>query len=44
LDPFEEFEEGQLWAALEKAHLKPQVLLMPGHLDYECGEEGSNLR
>lgn len=44
LDPFDEYDDDQLWTALERAHLKNAVTQMNGDLQYEVGEEGSNLR
>lgn len=44
LDPFEEFPKGELWQALEHAHLKTFVNGLDGGLDYQCSEGGENLR
>lgn len=44
IDPFDEYDDDQLWTALERAHLKNAVTQMNGDLQYEVGEEGSNLR
>ncbi|KAK7487177.1 hypothetical protein BaRGS_00021529 [Batillaria attramentaria] len=43
LDPFDEYNDAQLWTALDRAHLRPAVESMPGELYFHCGEEGSNL-
>ncbi|KAK7471486.1 hypothetical protein BaRGS_00035880, partial [Batillaria attramentaria] len=43
LDPFDEYSDDQLWTALERAHLKSAVTQLPGRLQFQCGEEGSNL-
>ena len=43
LDPFDEFNEDDLWTALERAHLKEFVNQLPLGLEYQCGEEGRNL-
>ncbi|KAL8625320.1 Canalicular multispecific organic anion transporter 2 [Nucella lapillus] len=43
MDPFDEYNDGQLWKALERAHLRTAVVAFPGHLDFQCGEEGGNL-
>ncbi|PVD26851.1 hypothetical protein C0Q70_11999 [Pomacea canaliculata] len=43
LDPFDEYDDDQLWTALERAHLKNAVTQMNGDLQYEVGEEGANL-
>ena len=44
LDPFSEFSDGQVWSALQHAHLKAFVAGLPEGLDYDCGEGGENLR
>ncbi|XP_059143047.1 multidrug resistance-associated protein 1-like isoform X2 [Physella acuta] len=43
LDPFDEFNDEDIWTALERAHLKVFVHQLPEKLMYECGEEGHNL-
>lgn len=43
LDPLEQFEDKELWKALELSHLKNFVKQLNGQLDYECGEGGNNL-
>ena len=44
LDPAGEHDDVRLWTALEHAHLKHFVLSLPNQLQYECGENGENLR
>ena len=44
LDPFDQYSDEHIWQALEKAHLKAFVEELHGRLQYECGEEGQNLR
>jgi len=44
LDPFTEYEDGDVWKCLELAHLKSFVLSLNGQLDYKLEEEGKNLR
>lgn len=44
LDPFEQYNDEQVWQALEHAHLKKFVSETPAGLLYECGEGGANLR
>ncbi|KAK7480989.1 hypothetical protein BaRGS_00027804 [Batillaria attramentaria] len=43
LDPFDQFTDDQVWQALDRAHLKNFVSELPDGLQYECGEEGTNL-
>ncbi|XP_070201750.1 multidrug resistance-associated protein 1-like [Littorina saxatilis] len=43
LDPFDEYSEQQVWTALDRAHLRQSVVSLPGQLDFQCGEEGTNL-
>ncbi|XP_062612836.1 ATP-binding cassette sub-family C member 4-like isoform X2 [Saccostrea cucullata] len=42
LDPFEESTDEQLWKALEEVQLKPAVEDLPGKLDSEVSEGGTN--
>lgn len=42
LDPFSEYDDGQLWSSLEEAHLKEKIVKMGG-LDALVTEGGSNL-
>ena len=44
LDPFNEYTDSQLWTALDRVHLRHSVTALPGQLDFQCGEEGGNLR
>ena len=44
IDPAGEHDDVRLWTALEHAHLKNFVLSLPDQLQYECGENGENLR
>lgn len=43
IDPFEEFTEAELWAALEAAHLKAFVENFEGGLNSRVAEYGDNL-
>ncbi|KAI6185629.1 Multidrug resistance-associated protein 1-like isoform X1 [Aphelenchoides besseyi] len=43
LDPFEEYDDLQLWSALEKAHLSEFVHSLAEGLDHEIADGGSNL-
>ena len=42
LDPFSEHTDLELWAALEDVRLKAMVEKLPGQLDYQVKEAGSN--
>ena len=42
LDPFGEHSDDKLWSALEEVQLKELVTQLPGHLDGEVTEGGSN--
>lgn len=44
LDPFDQYSDELVWQALERAHLKNFVAGLQDGLNYECGEEGQNLR
>jgi ABC-type multidrug transport system fused ATPase/permease subunit len=44
LDPFEQYDDKDLWMALEKAHLKECVQNLENKLLFECSEGGENLR
>ena len=44
LDPLDVYSDGQLWAALTRAHLRDFVVSLPEGLDYPVGEEGQSLR
>lgn len=43
LDPFDQYQDSQLWRAIEHAHLKKFVTDLPDGLLHECGEGGENL-
>ena len=43
LDPFSEHSDDRLWEVLEEVQLKDAVMEIPGRLDYELSESGSNL-
>ncbi|XP_055282776.1 ATP-binding cassette sub-family C member 4-like [Moschus berezovskii] len=43
LDPFNEHKEEDLWNALEEAQLKETIQGLPGKIDTELAESGSNL-
>ncbi|KAK3771211.1 hypothetical protein RRG08_053354 [Elysia crispata] len=43
LDPLDVYSDGQLWAALTRAHLRDFVVSLPEGLDYPVGEEGQSL-
>ncbi|KAF9205221.1 hypothetical protein BGZ49_004325 [Haplosporangium sp. Z 27] len=42
LDPFHEAEDSELWIALERAHLKDHISLLPGGLSFEVSQNGDN--
>ena len=42
LDPFNNFEDPQIWIALEEVQLKPLVENLPGQLCYAVKESGAN--
>ena len=44
LDPFEQYNDNDLWMVLEKAHLKEFVQELDKKLLFECSEGGENLR
>ena len=44
VDPLTRASDDHVWRALEQAHLKKFVLNLAEGLEYECGENGSNLR
>ena len=43
LDPFEEYSDGQVWTALEHAHLRTFVTALPEGLHHNVSEGGNNL-
>ncbi|KAF0977347.1 hypothetical protein FDP41_003339 [Naegleria fowleri] len=42
LDPFGEFEDYQIWQALERSHIKDKVLNLEGQLESKVAEYGEN--
>jgi ATP-binding cassette, subfamily C (CFTR/MRP), member 1 len=44
LDPFEEYEDHQIWKVLENTHLKNFVSNLEGNLKFKCLNGGDNLR
>ena len=44
IDPFESYSDGDLWRALESAHLKTFVSGLEKKLQHEIAEGGENLR
>ena len=44
IDPSEKYDDDDIWKALEQAHLKAFVAALPDTIEYECGEDGENLR
>uniref|UniRef100_A0A914QK92 ABC transporter domain-containing protein n=2 Tax=Panagrolaimus TaxID=55784 RepID=A0A914QK92_9BILA len=44
LDPFNNFNDSELWSSLEEAHLKQFVETKPEGLNYEISEGGENMR
>ncbi|KAG0232674.1 Canalicular multispecific organic anion transporter 2 [Actinomortierella wolfii] len=42
LDPFDEHEDADLWAALERAHLKEHVSSLQGGLNFKVSQNGDN--
>ncbi|KAJ7984781.1 hypothetical protein DPEC_G00358340 [Dallia pectoralis] len=43
LDPFGKYSDGEVWTALELAHLNKFVTNQPAKLELECSEGGENL-
>ncbi|XP_061188834.1 multidrug resistance-associated protein 1-like [Saccostrea echinata] len=43
IDPMDQKTDGEIWNALEHAHLKSFVQSLPAGLESECGESGGNL-
>uniref|UniRef100_A0A8C8J884 Uncharacterized protein n=1 Tax=Oncorhynchus tshawytscha TaxID=74940 RepID=A0A8C8J884_ONCTS len=43
LDPFEKYNDGEVWKALELSHLNKFVSNQPAKLELECSEGGENL-
>ena len=44
MDPASRYKDEEVWTSLEQAHLKNYVSTLKEGLDYECGEDGENLR
>ena len=44
LDPFNCYNDLELWRALDLAHLKVFITYLPNGLDHELTEGGDNLR
>ena len=44
LDPTNQHTDDDLWEALEHAHLHHFVKGTPQKLEFDCGEDGQNLR
>ena len=44
LDPFDEYQDEELWTALEHAHMKAYIKSLSEQLDFKCTEGGENLR
>jgi len=44
LDPFMQYEDAEIWRALELSHLKSYVTGLSGGLSHEVSEGGENLR
>ena len=44
MDPFAEYNDGQLWGALESASLKEFISEQENKLDFEIQERGENMR
>ena len=43
VDPFKQYDDSEIWSALEKTQLKEKVKAMPGQLDASVEVGGSNL-
>lgn len=44
LDMLNEHTDEAIWEALEMVQLRAVVASLPGQLQYECAEQGHNLR
>ncbi|KAG0338569.1 Multidrug resistance-associated protein 1, partial [Podila humilis] len=42
LDPFDEFQDAELWEALERAHLKDHISTLAGGLSFVVSQNGDN--
>ena len=43
LDPFDVYNDEELWSVLELVHLKQYVMNLENKLEFECSESGENL-
>lgn len=43
MDPFKTYTDAEIWSALAKVEMKPQIAAMDGQLSYEPSENGENL-
>jgi ATP-binding cassette subfamily C (CFTR/MRP) protein 1 len=43
LDPFDQYDENNIWKAIEHAHLKDFVMGLPDGLAHQIAEGGENL-
>ncbi|XP_071113608.1 multidrug resistance-associated protein 1-like [Haliotis cracherodii] len=43
VDPFNQYSDGDIWRALEHAHLKKFVDTLPEGIEHECSEGGDNM-
>lgn len=44
IDPSGEYSDKNIWNALEHSHLKEFVMSSGQGLEFECGEDGHNMR
>ena len=44
LDPYGQYNDLEIWDSLKHSHLKSFVIETKRGLDFECGEDGSNMR
>ena len=44
LDPYGQYSDEDIWDSLNHAHLKQFVVETQRGLDFECGEDGGNMR
>lgn len=42
LDPFSQYSDSDIWTALERTHMKPSIMDLPGKLESEVVENGEN--
>lgn len=43
MDPFEQFDDSEIWSVLEKTQLKEKIQAMPGELNAPIEVGGNNL-